>query len=81
MDAVHEAIVNWIGHKYGYQNFDSNDKSRNSLFFDFLTGGVLFRNNHYKLPSRVNFIVKNGDLTTLTLSSGRSMSWTSSSCS
>lgn len=58
MGPIHGAIVNWSGHKYGYQNFDNNDKSRNSLFFDFLTGGELFQNNHHKLPTRVNFGVK-----------------------
>ena len=58
MGPLHGAIVNWSGHKYGYQNFDNNDKSRNSLFFDFLTGGELFQNNHHKLPNRVNFGVK-----------------------
>jgi stearoyl-CoA desaturase (Delta-9 desaturase) len=58
MGPIHGAIVNWSGHKYGYQNFDNNDKSRNSLFFDFLTGGELFQNNHHKLPMRVNFGVK-----------------------
>ena len=62
MGAVHGAIVNWSGHKYGYQNFDNHDKSRNSLFFDFLTGGELFQNNHHKLPSRVNFGVKKWEL-------------------
>ena len=62
MGAVHGAIVNWAGHKYGYQNFDNNDRSRNSLFFDFLTGGELFQNNHHKLPSRVNFGVKKWEL-------------------
>ena len=74
MDAVHGAIVNWAGHKYGYQNFDNNDKSRNSLIFNPFTGGELFQNNHYKLPSRVNFSIKNEGLTTLTLSPGRSIS-------
>ncbi len=58
MGPIHGAIVNWSGHKYGYQNFDNRDKSRNSLFFDFLTGGELFQNNHHKLPNRVNFGVK-----------------------
>jgi stearoyl-CoA desaturase (delta-9 desaturase) len=62
MGAVHGAIVNWSGHKYGYQNFDNHDQSRNSLFFDFLTGGELFQNNHHKLPSRVNFGVKKWEL-------------------
>ena len=58
MGPIHGAIVNWGGHKYGYQNFDNHDKSRNTLFFDFLTGGELFQNNHHKLPNRVNFGVK-----------------------
>jgi stearoyl-CoA desaturase (delta-9 desaturase) len=55
MGPVHGAIVNWSGHMYGYQNFDNNDKSRNSLPMDFLMLGELFQNNHHKHPNRVNF--------------------------
>ncbi len=62
MGPIHGAIVNWSGHKYGYQNFDNHDKSRNSLPFDVLTGGELFQNNHHKLPNRVNFGVKKWEL-------------------
>jgi stearoyl-CoA desaturase (delta-9 desaturase) len=59
MGPIHGAIVNWAGHKYGYQNFkDTNDHSQNTLFADFLTMGELFQNNHHKYPSRVNFAVK-----------------------
>jgi stearoyl-CoA desaturase (delta-9 desaturase) len=58
MGPVHGAIVNWSGHKYGYQNFDNNDKSKNSLVLDVLMMGELFQNNHHKLPNRVNFGVK-----------------------
>jgi stearoyl-CoA desaturase (Delta-9 desaturase) len=58
MGPVHGAIVNWSGHKYGYQNFNNNDQSRNSLVFDFLMMGELFQNNHHKLPKRANFGVK-----------------------
>ncbi|WP_091510094.1 acyl-CoA desaturase [Flexibacter flexilis] len=58
MGPVHGAIVNWSGHKYGYQNFDNHDKSKNSLIMDFLMMGELFQNNHHKLPNRVNFGVK-----------------------
>lgn len=58
MGAVHGAIVNWGGHKYGYQNFDNHDQSRNTLALDFLAGGELFQNNHHKLPTRANFGVK-----------------------
>jgi stearoyl-CoA desaturase (Delta-9 desaturase) len=58
MGPVHGAIVNWSGHKYGYQNYDNNDQSKNSLLFDFLMMGELFQNNHHKLPMRVNFATK-----------------------
>jgi stearoyl-CoA desaturase (Delta-9 desaturase) len=58
MGPVHGAIVNWSGHKYGYQNFDNNDKSKNSLVVDFLMGGELFQNNHHKHYARPNFAAK-----------------------
>jgi stearoyl-CoA desaturase (delta-9 desaturase) len=58
MGPIHGAIVNWGGHKYGYQNFDNHDKSKNTLALDFLAFGELFQNNHHKLPMRVNFGVK-----------------------
>lgn len=58
MGPVHGAIVNWSGHKYGYANFDNNDKSKNSLLLDFLMLGELFQNNHHRLPKRANFAVK-----------------------
>ncbi|MFH0736418.1 MAG: acyl-CoA desaturase [bacterium] len=56
MGPIHGSIVNWVGHKYGYRNFNEiNDNSKNSLFVDFLTLGELFQNNHHKFPSRPNF--------------------------
>lgn len=59
MGPIHGAIVNWAGHKYGYRNFnDTHDDSHNTLFFDFLTMGELFQNNHHKFPARPNFAVK-----------------------
>ncbi len=58
MGPVHGAIVNWCGHKYGYANFDNQDKSKNSLWFDFLLGGELFQNNHHKYSARLNFANK-----------------------
>jgi stearoyl-CoA desaturase (Delta-9 desaturase) len=58
MGPVHGAIINWSGHKYGYQNFDNHDKSKNSLVFDVLMMGELFQNNHHKLPNRLNFGAK-----------------------
>ena len=55
MGPVHGAIVNWCGHKYGYRNFDSDDVSRNTLVFDFVTLGELFQNNHHRFAMSPNF--------------------------
>lgn len=58
MGPIHGAIVNWSGHMFGYQNFNNNDKSTNSLPLDFLMSGELFQNNHHKLPMRANFATR-----------------------
>jgi stearoyl-CoA desaturase (delta-9 desaturase) len=58
MGAVHGAIVNWGGHRYGYRNFDLDDASRNTLPIDVLTGGELFQNNHHKYPMSPNFAAR-----------------------
>ena len=55
---LHGAIVNWGGHKYGYQNFDNGDRSVNSLPFDFLTMGELFQNNHHKFGMSPDFAAR-----------------------
>lgn len=55
MGPVHGAIVNWGGHMYGYKNFDNGDDSKNTLIFDFLTGGELFQNNHHKFGMSPKF--------------------------
>ncbi|MEO1261373.1 MAG: acyl-CoA desaturase [Bacteroidota bacterium] len=55
MGPIHGAVVNWCGHKYGYQNYDNDDDSRNSLPMDFLMLGELFQNNHHKHPNSPNF--------------------------
>jgi stearoyl-CoA desaturase (Delta-9 desaturase) len=62
MGPVHGAIVNWCGHRYGYRNFDSEDVSRNTLVFDFVTLGELFQNNHHKYAMRPNFAVRPWEL-------------------
>lgn len=55
MGPVHGAIVNWCGHKYGYRNHDTPDKSRNTLALDVLAMGELFQNNHHRHPNKANF--------------------------
>ncbi len=58
MGILHGAIVNWCGHKYGYVNFDNHDASKNTLFFDFVTMGELFQNNHHKYGMSPNFAAR-----------------------
>jgi len=58
MGPIHGAIVNYGGHMFGYRNFDSDDKSRNTLPFDFLTLGELFQNNHHKYGMSPKFSVR-----------------------
>lgn len=58
MGPMHGAIVNWSGHKYGYRNFDSDDKSRNTFVWDLFLFGELFQNNHHHRPNRPNFAMK-----------------------
>jgi len=62
MGPIHGAIVNWGGHRYGYQNFENGDDSRNTLVFDFLTAGELFQNNHHKFGMSPNFAVRKFEL-------------------
>ena len=62
MGPVHGAIVNWCGHKYGYQNFDNGDRSRNVLWVDFLAAGELFQNNHHKFAMSPNFAARRFEL-------------------
>jgi stearoyl-CoA desaturase (Delta-9 desaturase) len=62
MGPVHGAIVNWCGHRYGYRNFGTRDRSRNSLPFDFVTFGELFQNNHHRAASRLNFAARAWEL-------------------
>lgn len=55
MGPLHGSIVNWFGHWAGYRNFETADRSRNSLVIDVLTCGELYQNNHHHFPSDPNF--------------------------
>jgi stearoyl-CoA desaturase (delta-9 desaturase) len=52
---IHGAIVNWCGHKYGYQNHQLTDNSKNTLLIDFLMMGELYQNNHHANSQKLNF--------------------------
>jgi stearoyl-CoA desaturase (delta-9 desaturase) len=55
MGPLHGSIVNWFGHWVGYRNFETDDRSRNSLVIDVLTCGELYQNNHHRFASDPNF--------------------------
>lgn len=55
MGPFHGAIINWFAHKFGYQNFEVKDTSRNFLPFDFLMLGESYHNNHHRFGNRANF--------------------------
>lgn len=55
MGPIHGAIINWFAHKFGYQNFEVKDTSKNFLPFDFLMLGESYHNNHHKYGQRANF--------------------------
>ena len=62
MGAVHGAIVNWGGHRYGYRNFETTDVSRNSFPIEFITWGELFQNNHHRFAMSPKFSVRRFEL-------------------
>jgi stearoyl-CoA desaturase (Delta-9 desaturase) len=62
MGPVQGAVVNWVGHKYGYANFDNGDHSRNSERWGIFLLGELFQNNHHFHPKRAKFAVKRTEL-------------------
>jgi len=58
MGPIHGAIVNWCGHKYGYRNFNTRDKSRNVFVWDLVTLGECFQNNHHRRGQAPNFAMR-----------------------
>jgi fatty-acid desaturase len=55
------AMLDWV-HSFGYQSYDTGDKSTNSLILSLLFGGEGLHNNHHKYPARWNFVMKKGEI-------------------
>ena len=53
--------VNSLAHRYGYENFDNHDHSKNNLMVAWLVFGEGFQNNHHHYPERANFAVKKNE--------------------
>ncbi|GAA4456849.1 acyl-CoA desaturase [Rurimicrobium arvi] len=54
MGSLQGVIVNWWAHKFGYENFDIADTSKNILPIDLIFWGEAYHNNHHKHPSNPN---------------------------
>jgi stearoyl-CoA desaturase (Delta-9 desaturase) len=54
-------FINWIGHTYGYRNFETNDKSRNNNWIHWWLLGEGLHNNHHAEPWRYNWTIKDKD--------------------
>ena len=54
----HTSSFNGLLDKYGYRNFESLDKSKNTGPWGFLLLGELFQNNHHHAKNDANFAKK-----------------------
>jgi stearoyl-CoA desaturase (delta-9 desaturase) len=56
MGPIQGGIVDWCGHKCGYRNFeDTDDRSMNSLRFNFVAMGELFSEQPPQTPESAQF--------------------------
>lgn len=58
MGAIQGAVVNWWAHKFGYENFQLTNTSKNILPVDILFAGEAYHNNHHRHPGRPNNAVR-----------------------
>lgn len=54
MAAFQGNIINWVAHKFGYENFKMKNTSKNILPIDIIFIGDAYHNNHHKFPGKVN---------------------------
>ena len=53
MAAFQGNIINWVGHKFGYENYQLKNTSKNFSRIDVFFLGDAYHNNHHKYPGRV----------------------------
>lgn len=51
-------VVNGLGHRWGYRNFETPDRSGNLFPIAFWVGGEELHNNHHAFPSSAKFSVR-----------------------
>jgi stearoyl-CoA desaturase (delta-9 desaturase) len=51
-------VVNWWAHRFGYENYQMTNTSKNIIPVDLFFAGEAYHNNHHKHPGRANNAVK-----------------------
>ncbi|OJV56375.1 MAG: acyl-CoA desaturase [Bacteroidetes bacterium 43-16] len=54
MGSFQGVVVNWWAHKFGYENYEMTNTSKNILPVDLVFWGEAYHNNHHKHPQRPN---------------------------
>ena len=58
MGAFQGTVVNWWAHKFGYENYELTNTSKNIIPVDLFFWGEAYHNNHHKHPGRADNAVK-----------------------
>jgi len=58
MGSFQGVVVNWWAHKFGYENYEMTNTSKNILPVDLVFWGEAYHNNHHKHPQRANNAAK-----------------------
>jgi stearoyl-CoA desaturase (delta-9 desaturase) len=55
-------LTNYVGHAWGYRNFDTPDQSKNNKWVHLISPGEGFHNNHHAHPYLYDFAVKKNEI-------------------
>jgi stearoyl-CoA desaturase (delta-9 desaturase) len=55
-------LVNALAHRYGYRNFETDDRSRNNTFVAWFVFGEGYQNNHHAHPESAKFSIKGSEI-------------------
>lgn len=58
---VGSLLIDIVCHKWGYRNFETNDKSKNNTWVNLFTGGSGLHNNHHANPGDWHYVRKKGE--------------------
>lgn len=55
------SLLNYVNHKFGYTNFNIENKSKNNVFTGILLFGEGWHNNHHAMPNKPNLKIKKNE--------------------